>query len=666
MRRDWVILSAVIAYTGYLSYAVLRLLGSELSARVRIVLTAGWAVFLLIALFAISLVAFKKGDLINKTLERFSQIVQGWNSWLKGSVYLGLVAIPALLTYTDIARGVMENNRFRIAIVLFLFIIAVQFWPFQKPKSFSGQFLITILAGAYAFLAGDYLQYVVDYPFSLSWSEGNRFYDYSLIFGKSIYHYDGNLVLPYYSPGRYALWGLWFLFPNLPIAFHRFWNATLWIVPPILLGWLLARSLSKEPGLRFGVALWIGLFLSQGPIYAPILLAACLLVAFDRAKPWLRGLSIVAASLYAGLSRWTWFGVPGAWSATLTLFSNHTSRSSIRRLGAAALVATAGSLPGILANWNRLVVPKQNTLSLSQPLLWYRLFPNATFDMGILYGVMLAIGPMILILALLVISRRFRMDWLQLLASGGVMIVTLVAGLVASVKIGGGSNLHNLDMFFITLAFIIMLYLDQTTAQEVHKSSDNPKRLDEEIQQETNANMLMRGWPYWAKAAMVAASLLLAWPYFSEIQTLKLPPQGDIQKSLDNLRLKIDRYKGEGEILFLDQRQLLTFGVIQDVPLLPEYEKKYLMDQAMAGNAAYFQGFHNDLVNKRFALIVSEPLFRSYDDEFDPFGEENNAWVKWVSEPVLCFYTPEKTYKEVRVQLLVPRAGSLDCELAQP
>jgi len=279
---------------------------------------------------------------------------------------------------------------------------------------------------------------------------------------------------------------------------------------------------------------------------------------------------------------------------------------------------------------------------------------------------MLATGPLILILAWLVISRRFRLDWLQLLASGGVMIVTLVAGLVASVKIGGGSNLHNLDMFFITLAFIIMLYLDQTTAQEEHKSSDNPTRLDEEMQQDTTVNMLIRGWPYWAKAAMVAASLLLASPYFSEIQTLKLPPQGDIQKSLDNLRLKIDRNKGKGEILFLDQRQLLTFGVIQNIPLLPEYEKKYLMDQAMAGNADYFKGFHSDLVNKRFALIVSEPLFRSYDDEFDPFGEENNAWVKWVSEPVLCFYAPEKTYKEVRVQLLVPRAGSLDCELPQP
>jgi len=187
--------------------------------------------------------------------------------------------------------------------------------------------------------------------------------------------------------------------------------------------------------------------------------------------------------------------------------------------------------------------------------------------------------------------------------------------------------------------------------------------LDPEGQQEGSPDLLMRAWPYWARAAIVAASLLLVWPRFSAVQLLELPPQGDVARSLDNLRLKIDQYKKEGEILFLDQRQLLTFGVIQGVPLLPKYEKKYLMDQAMAGNTAYFQSFYDDLVNKRFALIVSEPLFKSYDDEYDPFGEENNAWVKWVSEPVLCYYTPEKTYKEVRVQLLVPRAGSLDCDL---
>ena len=113
----------------------------------------------------------------------------------------------------------------------------------------------------------------------------------------------------------------------------------------------------------------------------------------------------------------------------------------------------------------------------------------------------------------------------------------------------------------------------------------------------------------------------------------------------------------------MDQRQLLTFGYIQDMPLIPEYEKKYLMDQSMAGNELFFRDFYTDLANKRFALIISEPLYTNFDDVSDAFNEENNAWVKWVSIPVLCYYTPIKTYRAVRVQLLVPRKGDRGCEL---
>jgi hypothetical protein len=421
-------------------------------------------------------------------------------------------------------------------------------------------------------------------------------------------------------------------------------------VPPVLLGWLQGRGVARQPGVRLGLALWLGLFLSQGPIYAPILLAASLLIAFDRARLWQRVVSIAAASLYAGLSRWTWFGAIGAWGGLLELSSHEPCppRPLIRRLEAVALIAITGSLPGILANLNRLAAPRQNNLVASQPLLWYRLLPNPTFERGILLGVALAVGPLLVILAWLVISRRWRLDGLQKLAIVAVTLVTLIAGLVASVKIGGGSNLHNLDMFFITLSFLVMMYLDQ--ANTTHDSEEQPAQH-------------LAGWPIWAKGVVVLASLLLVWPYFPNVRRLELPPQGDVQRSLLNVRTQVQVYKSQGEVLFLDQRQLLTFGMVEDVPLIPEYEKKYLMDQAMAGNVAYFQGFYEDLVNKRFALIVSEPLFRSYDDAFDPFSEENNAWVQWVSEAVLCFYTPDKTYKDVRVQLLVPRAGSLDCEL---
>jgi hypothetical protein len=98
------------------------------------------------------------------------------------------------------------------------------------------------------------------------------------------------------------------------------------------------------------------------------------------------------------------------------------------------------------------------------------------------------------------------------------------------------------------------------------------------------------------------------------------------------------------------------------VPFIPEYEKKYMMDQAMAANAAYFLPYYQDLQKHRFTLIVTEPLKVNLKNEDEGvFSEENDAWVVWVSAPTLCFYEPILTEKSVGVQLLVPRQDAKDC-----
>ena len=104
----------------------------------------------------------------------------------------------------------------------------------------------------------------------------------------------------------------------------------------------------------------------------------------------------------------------------------------------------------------------------------------------------------------------------------------------------------------------------------------------------------------------------------------------------------------------MDQRQLLTFGMIKNAPLVGDYEKKYMMDEALKGDAAYFQTFYQDLAHKRFSLIVSEPLetFQQHNGEI--FGDEGDDFVKWVSIPVLCYYQPIATFSEAGVQLLEP------------
>ena len=145
-----------------------------------------------------------------------------------------------------------------------------------------------------------------------------------------------------------------------------------------------------------------------------------------------------------------------------------------------------------------------------------------------------------------------------------------------------------------------------------------------------------------------------------------LPSEYDTQEALKSIRQAATHAASKGNVLFMDQRQLLTFGFIKGVPLLPEYDKKVLIDKAMSADAQYFEGFYKDLASHRFSLIITSPLNRRLNDIENQFSEENNAWVKWVARPLLCYYQPLETYKKVDVQLLVPNQDLSDCLTTHP
>ena len=116
----------------------------------------------------------------------------------------------------------------------------------------------------------------------------------------------------------------------------------------------------------------------------------------------------------------------------------------------------------------------------------------------------------------------------------------------------------------------------------------------------------------------------------------------------------------------MDQRQLLTFGLMGDLPLVVDYEKKYVMDQALSDNVDYFENFHADLAQGRFALIVTERealQFKKADLESigDGLIEENNAWVTWVTTPLLDHYESVGEFKDVAVELFMPIERDFDC-----
>jgi hypothetical protein len=200
------------------------------------------------------------------------------------------------------------------------------------------------------------------------------------------------------------------------------------------------------------------------------------------------------------------------------------------------------------------------------------------------------------------------------------------------VKIGGGSNLHNLDMYFAVLILPFLFGLQ-------HAEQDQK--------------------PYsQARVGNVLLGLAILLPVFSVAwsgKPLMLPKADLTRMTLNEIKKEVAEKSLVGDVLFIDQRQLITFGEITNLPLLPEYEKKYMMDKAMAGDEAYFVDFYRDLKDKRFALIVSEPLNISEKTNVDDFSEENNAWVQHITIPVYEYYEAIYTDKKNNVQLFVPR-----------
>jgi hypothetical protein len=512
-----------------------------------------------------------------------------------------------------------------------------------------------VLFGA-VFSLADLLKYTVSYPFSLYWSEGNRMWDNSIVFGRHLYEYPAGQKIPVLSNWvRMSLWGLPHLLPNVSIAFVRMWNGLVFSIPYMIFGWVLFRRKQEKPGVWFALGLWTFLFLNQGPIYTPLVLAAILVALARGARFWLAFLLVGLAGYYAATGRYTWMFAPAMWAAVIALVETNprcvrTALDRWKRAVGLGLGGLAGGylLPELVKRVNAMrfgteirpsvaSIEGASTVLQRQPLMWDRLWPNETYSLGIVIGLLLAAGPLAVLLIYAAASKRWRLDTWQKLALVGMLVAFLVVGIIVSVKIGGGSNLHNVDMFLIGLLFAGMLAWESGLREWI----------------------LSPGRSRWPVAALTL--MLVLYPAWNSMQLAKPLILPDSQRAAFTLRM-VQRYVSDavekGEVLFLDQRQLLTFGYVQDVPLVPEYEKKLVMDHAMAEDEAYFNPFYRDLASHRFALIVSEPLRVEFQGGVYHFGNENDAWVRWVAHPMLCYYNPVFTMRSLGVQLLLPKEKS--------
>lgn len=603
----------------------------------------------------------------------------GWSRWLL-VVLIGFIPAKIFL-YTPLGFK-LTGVGFRLALfcasAVLMAVLSTQ--DRNKPLSWNGVFVGVIVLGS-MFACAKALVAVVDHPLSLTWSEGNRIWDYSVLFGRDLYNYPENQgIEAYIDRGRQTLWGLPFLLPNISIVGVRLWSAIVFTIPYAILGWISFRPQTQHRKQWLWLGLWSFLFISQGPIYTPLILSAILVVGVRHKPLWLALPLIFLSGHYAQDSRITWIVAPAIWAALVALLDIEEKRNgklSLRNWGTIAVFGLAGFFGGfgLLRGWRRLynyftraaaanaaqltAVPAQNTyvnpgdsveaissvgqssVFSNQPFLLDRLWPNPTYNLGILLGVLLAVGPFFILLFYLIRSKNWKLNTWQKIGLFGVLLSLLAAGIIFSLKIGGGGDLHNLDMFLISCVLAAGLAWEY-----------GGYRLFLKLDAQSIG----------VKITLLLAAFIPAFMPWIDAKPIELPPEDKTQWTLELLRNETDRVVEEGgEILFMDQRQLLTFSYLGDIPLVPEYEKKLVMDRAMSGDIDYLNAFYKDLSNQRFALIISDPQRIRYADEDENWGAENDIWVHWVTQPLLCFYDPVYAIKKTGVWILEPKENPGSC-----
>ncbi len=504
----------------------------------------------------------------------------------------------------------------------------------RRKGQFIGSFFGSVLIFSAYFRIILFIPEIQTTPLSLGWSEGSRYFYGSLFFARSIY---GELLpLPILHPTRYLMQAVPFFF-TLPIWFHRLWQVILWIGCNALAIWLLVRRLKLENKYR---ALLVGLFgfvfLFQGPVYYHLILCTVPVLAwFDLRKPWRSLIVVVAASIWAGISRINWYPVPGLLAAVLFILETPYSKQDwLKYFSLPFLWTLIGTISAWLTNHIYKGLsgnsPEVFDSALQSPLLWNRLLPNSTYPPGILKGAVYAILPVMILLTIMVFNKRRNWHPLRLLMLGGILGVFIAGGIIVSVKIGGGSNLHNLDaaLFFLVVIGVYIFF----------------DRFNPDMEKVVQFNIS------WLWVGLVV--LLPGLQFLNSGYPIAMPSNETTTRVIETIQQYLD--ENPGNALFLSERHLITFNYVHPIKFEPEYEKVWLMEMAMAGNASYLEKFYDDLNHQRFSIIISDEFNQMIQNRDRAFSEENNAWVQRVEIPVSESYHSVVRLKEAGLEIWLP------------
>jgi len=495
--------------------------------------------------------------------------------------------------------------------------------------------------------------YVTDYPLSLGWSEGSRYYYASLFFSKWVY--GESFPLSTLHPTRYMLQSFPFLFPSLGIYAHRLWQFLLWI--GLTAGASISitkRVFNEEKAIRWLTTGWLFLFLLRVGVYYHLEVMVILPLLFiDLKKPRQSLLIVIVASLWAGISRVNWFPMPAMLAIALYLLETPLTSTAgdkvsfkhlIKYLSRPTLWLVFGLASALFAQWAYIYISgnAQNaeafTSSFTSDLLWYRLWSNETFPLGIIPAILILSGPLLIIFIIAAIRWKslHTIRWLGLIG----MVVALFAGsAVVSTKIGGGGDLHNMDAYAVMIGVVALYFFSGCAQVELGKP-----------------NLEIR--PFIISAVALVIPVMTLIPMLSPYSHFN---KDGNQQAYQQLVDVVNQIGKQGSVLFINERQLVALGDV-DVPLVYDYEVVTLMEMAMSGNQAYLNHFYDDLANHRFAAIISGRQNLTIKQD-GVFAEENNVWNTLVSPYILCNYETSMTIEAdmTRIEIYRPRTQTESC-----
>lgn len=610
-------------------------------------LLAGLSALGLLSLLLFAFVGSRYGERV-LALAEFPERAPAQLRWL-GAVLIGVALVGFTFVFTiPFLRSFFAGVTWIRALGFWSFSL-VGMWGIKflrKETPWFSALVAIILCQATFHLLLLYWPRVTDYPFAMGWSETSRYYYPSLYLSEKVYGQP--YPWPILHPTLHLLLVPPYLF-DASLWVHRFWRIALgYLLVAAVVPVLLRRLSIPGRAARWLTGLWMFLYLYMGPIYFHLTIPVILVLwGFSTRSDRRTWIVLLLASVWSGWSRVNWYPMPGLIAAVLYLMEvPYKGKNVLTYLLKPALWFIVGTLVAFLSQRVYIAlsgIPDSSVFysSFTSDLLWYRLWPNSSFYFGIVPGVIWVSLPMWL--AVYVALRSSKGDWhpLRLALIFAAVLVILLGGVIVSLKIGGGANLHNLDAYFILLLICV-------------------------------AYLVLAG--YRSETGAIARPVSLHWLLvlalmYSPVSTylqfgigFKTYDSVRTQKVLAGLQAQVDAVNArDGEILFITQRHLVAMHMLNGVTLLPEYEREDLMEMAMANDVQSLTRFREDMENQRFALIVVDPLNYNLLARRRSFSEENNVWVTRVVKPILCNYREEAVFPADEIALYVPQEGARQC-----